>query len=150
MSKSDERNDITASEYIASLSDVELRRDAIKLIDLFQHVSGETPRLYGYGTIGFGVYKYVYTSGRRGEAHTLAFYPRKGKITIYLMDGTKRYADLLKNLGKYTTTGYCIYIKRLSDIDASVLRKILEASYKHILEKTKNGPIDSILWQTND
>lgn len=88
------------------------------------------------------------SSGRKGEAHTLGFYPRKGKITLYLMDGTTRYAELLAKLGKHTITGYCIYIKRLDDIDQSVLEEILQQSYDHITKLAKAGPIDRILWQS--
>jgi L-rhamnose mutarotase len=149
MSKADERNDITVDEYIASL-DESLRQDTQKLQDMMQKISAEKPQLYGYGTIGFGVYKYEYTSGRKGEAHTLGFYPRKGKITVYLMDGTTRYAELLAKLGKHTITGYCIYIKQLSDVDLNVLRQILERSFKNITSKAAQGPIDSILWQSAD
>ncbi len=148
MSKADERNDITVGQYIESLDDESLKNDAIMLSKVMKRISGEDPILYGYGTIGFGVYKYEYTSGRKGEAHTLAFYPRKGKITIYLMDGTARYSEQLAKLGKHSVTGYCIYIKKLSDISISVLEKILDESYKNITQKSQAGPIDRILWQT--
>ena len=150
MSKADERNDISVGEYIAALPSDQLQQDARSIHTLMSEISREKPQLYGYGTVGFGVYKYHYTSGRKGEAHTLAFYPRKGKITIYLMDGTKRYADLLAKLGKHSTTGYCIYIKQVADIDMEVLKQILTKSYEHITAKSQAGPIDSILWQTAD
>lgn len=147
MSKADERLDITVDGYISSLNDEQLKNDSLKLLGLMQKISGENPILYGIGTIGFGVYKYEYDSGRKGEAHTLAFYPRKGKITVYLMDGTARYSELLASLGKHTTTGYCVYFKRLSDVDLSVLKQIIEQSYKNITSLSKDKPIDKILWQ---
>lgn len=147
MSKADERQDITVDQYVNSL-DAGMRQDAKKLCEIMQSISGEQPILYGIGTIGFGIYKYEYESGRKGEAHTLAFYPRKGKITVYLMDGTKRYSKLLSTLGKHTTTGYCVYIKQLSDVDIAILTKILEESYQNIHRKSQNGVIDNILWQT--
>lgn len=147
MSKADERHDISVDEYLQSIEDETMHKDAFVIFDIMQKISGEEPILYGIGTIGFGVYKYQYESGRKGEAHTLSFYPRKGKITIYLMDGTKRYAELLEALGKHTATGYCIYIKRLSDVDLSVLTKIIEKSYANIIAKSKNGTISKILWQ---
>ena len=147
MSKADERHDITVDQYINSLTDENLKADALAIMKMMQEISDEEPILYGIGTIGFGVYKYEYTSGRKGEAHTLAFYPRKGKITIYLMDGTSRYAKLLAKLGKHTITGYCIYIKQLSDVDASVLEQILQHSYTFITSQAQNGPIDRMLWQ---
>lgn len=147
MSKADERNDITVEQYLGSLDDQSLKDDAQTLVEIMMRISGEEPVLYGIGTIGFGVYRYEYSSGRKGEAHTLAFYPRKGKITVYLMDGTARYSSLLSRLGKHTTTGFCVYIKRLSDIELPVLVKILEESYKNIQKQTQKGPIDRILWQ---
>ncbi len=148
MSKADERRDITVDQYVASLPDGTLTQDTKTLIAIMARISGEEPILYGYGTIGFGVYRYEYTSGRKGEAHTLAFYPRKGKITIYIMDGTARYAKLIDGLGKHTTTGYCVYIKSLQDIDVTVLEQILKASFNNITAKSKDGPIDRILWQS--
>lgn len=148
MSKEDERHDITVEQYIESLEDEQLISDTQAIVKMMQRISGETPILYGFGTIGFGVYKYEYTSGRKGEAHTLGFYPRKGKITVYLMDGTTRYAKQLAKLGSIKTTGYCIYIKRLSDIDSKILEQILKESYDFITSETKKGPIDRILWQT--
>jgi len=150
MSKADERNDITVDEYIASIGDELVRKDAQALLAVMHQISGQHPILYGIGTIGFGIYNYnyKYESGRKGEAHTLGFYPRKGKITIYLMDGTARYAKLLSKLGKHTTTGYCVYVKKLSDIELPVLTEILERSYRNITTKSKKGSIDRILWQT--
>lgn len=150
MSKEDERKDMTAEQYIASLDDAELKKDTHDLVAMMQRISGEKPILYGYATLGFGVYKYEYTSGRKGEAHTLGFYPRKGKITIYLMDGTARYENLLSKLGTHTTTGYCIYIKRLAELDLSVLEQLLQKSYDHITTLSKQGPIAQILWQAKD
>ena len=147
MSKADERNDITVEGYIASIDDEQVRKDSQVLADMMQAISNEEPQLYGYGTIGFGVYKYHYESGRKGEAHIIAFYPRKGKFTVYLMDGTERYAEQLAKLGKHTTTGYCVYFKRLSDIELPVLEQIVRQSYEHISELYKDGPIGKMLWQ---
>lgn len=147
MSEADKRKDLTVDQYVESLPDETLKSDTQTLMKIMKRISGEEPILYGFGTIGYGIYKYEYTSGRKGEAHTLGFYPRKGKITVYLMDGTKRYADLLKKLGNHTITGYCIYVKKLDDIDVSVLEQILVQSYTHIESETKKGPIDHILWQ---
>lgn len=147
MSRADERHDITVEEYITSINDKATRKDAQVLADLMHRISGKEPILYGIGTIGYDVFSYEYASGRKGESHTLAFYPRKGKITVYLSDGTARYAKLLTKLGKHTITGYCVYIKQLSDIELPVLKQILEESYKNITTKSKDGPITQILWQ---
>ena len=142
MNKSD-----LVEEYIASLEDEQTMKDSHVLIEMLRRISGRKPELWNAGTIGFDTYHYKYDSGREGDAHVIGFYPRKMNTTIYLMDGTARYSEQLAKLGKHSTTGYCIYIKHLSDVDLSVLERILQESYEHIKAKSKDGPIDKILWR---
>jgi hypothetical protein len=141
------RNNESVEDYFDSLDD-ETLKDSKALIDIMQRVSGSKPKLWNVGTIGFDTYHYKYDSGREGDAMIIGFYPRKSKITIYLMDGTARYSKLLAKLGKHTTTGYCVVIKRLSDIELPVLEQITQQSYSFIKSKSQTGPIDRILWQT--
>lgn len=140
------QKNISAKEFIASLCDQQLVTDSQALLEMMQRISGHKPKLWNVGTIGFDTYHYKYDSGREGDSIIIGFYPRKGKITVYLMDGTARYAKLLATLGKHTTTGYCLYIKRLSDIELPILEKIIQQSYKNI--KSQDGHINRILWQT--
>jgi hypothetical protein len=141
------QTDSTLSEFIASL-DEQTAKDTQVLIEMMQSISGHKPQKWNVGTIGFDTYHYKYDSKREGDALVIGFYPRKGKITIYLMDGTARHATLLAKLGKHSTTGYCLYIKRLSDIELPILEQIMEQSYEFIKSKSQAGPIDRILWQT--
>ncbi|HEX3081763.1 MAG TPA: DUF1801 domain-containing protein [Candidatus Saccharimonadia bacterium] len=140
------QNDSSVKDYLASL-DEPTAKDAQALFEMMQRISGQEPKLWNAGTIGFGTYHYKYDSGREGDGLMIGFYPRKGKTTIYLMDGTARYAELLAKLGKHTLTGYCIYIKQLSDVELPVLEQIVQQSYEYIASKSKNGPIDHILWK---
>lgn len=141
------QNNNSVKDYLASL-DEQTVKDSQTLIEMMQRISEHEPKLWNVGTIGFDIYHYKYASGREGEGHVIGFYPRKGRITVYLMDGTARYVELLAKLGKYTTTGYCIYIKQLSDIKLGVLEQIVQKSYEHIKSKSQDGPIDQILWKT--
>ncbi|HSX28444.1 MAG TPA: DUF1801 domain-containing protein [Candidatus Saccharimonadales bacterium] len=138
--------DNAVKDYIASL-DEQTATDSHVLIEMMQRISGHEPKLWNVGTIGFDTYHYKYDSGREGDGHVIGFYPRKGKITVYLIDGTARYSDLLTKLGKHTIAGYCIYIKRLSDVELPVLAQIVQRSYEHIKSKSQDGPIDKILWK---
>lgn len=142
-----DKNNASFRDYIATL-DEKTAKDSRVLIEMMQKISGHEGKLWNAGTIGFDTYHYKYNSGREGDGLVIGFYPRKGKITIYLMDGTARYSTLLAKLGKHTTTGYCLYIKRLSDVEPTILQEILQKSYDHIKSKSKDGPIDRILWQT--
>jgi hypothetical protein len=138
------QNTTSVKEFIASLDEQTLK-DSKVLIEIMQGISKSKPTLWNVGTIGFDSYHYKYDSGREGDSFIIGFYPRKGKITVYLMDGTVRYPELLAALGKHTTTGYCIYIKRLSDIDLPILEQIVQKSYENI--KSQDGHIHKILWK---
>jgi hypothetical protein len=137
----------SVDDYVASLADQQTIDDSRTLIEVMGRISGKAPTLWNVGTIGFGTYHYKYDSGREGDGHTIGFYPRKGKLTIYLMDGTTRHSALLGQLGTHTTTGYCVYIRRLSDVDLPVLERIIQDSYDFIEAKAEAGPIREILWK---
>lgn len=113
-----------------------------------QRISGCEPALANVGTLGFDEYHYKYATGREGDGFIIGFYPQKGLVTIYLMDGTARYPTLLSKLGKHNIKDYCVIFKRLSDIDLSVLEQILQESCDHISSLAKKGPMDRILWKT--
>jgi hypothetical protein len=138
--------DPAVDTYVASL-DAQAAADSAILIDLMTRVSGHEPQLWNVGTIGFGTYHYKYDSGREGDGHTIGFYPRKGKITVYLMDGTARHSDLLARLGKHSETGYCVVFTKLSDVDLPVLEQIVRESYGYVDSLARVGPIREILWK---
>ena len=140
----------SVADFVASIPDEQLVKDTETLIEMMQRISGQKPTLWNVGTIGFGTYHYKYDSGREGDGHTIGFYPRKGKLTIYLMDGTARHADLLSELGKHSTTGYCLYIGRLSDVALPVLEQIVRNSYEFVESKSRLGPRRQILWKANE
>ena len=148
MDKASTPNNLSVKDYLASLDDKQAAKDTQTLVAMMQRISGCEPKLWNVATLGFDIYHYKYATGREGDSFIIGFYPRKGKLTIYLMDGTARHAALLSGLGKHTTTGYCIYIKQLSDIELPILERVIEQSYAFIKTLAKDGPIDRILWQT--
>lgn len=129
--------------FVASLADERTAADTTFLIDMMRRISGHEPELWNVGTIGFDSYHYKYESGREGDCQAIGFYPRKGKITIYLMDGTVRYAELLAELGKHSTSRVCLYINRLSDVQLPVLEKIVRESYEYL--KSQDGHMHRVL-----
>ena len=148
MDEAASKEDNSVKDYLASLDDEQAVKDAQTLIKMMQRISSHPPKLWNAGTIGFDRYHYKYDSGREGDALIIGFYPRRAKITIYLMDGTTQYSELLLKLGKHASTGYCVYIKRLSDIELPILEQIVRQSYEYIKIMAQDGPIDRILWQT--
>jgi hypothetical protein len=124
-------------DYIVSLDDEQTVQDARVLIGMMERLSRHPPRLWNVGTIGFDSYHFKYDSGREGDAVPMSFYARKGKMTVYLMDGTARHTELLARLGKHTTSRVCVYINRLSDIELPVLEQIVRDSYDYV--KSQDG-----------
>lgn len=123
------QTDSSVLDFVQSLGDEQVASDCLELIAMMHKVSGHEPKMWGPSIIGFDAYHYKYASGHEGDAPVIAFSPRKGKLTIYA-DDTSKYTELLAALGKHSTGKVCIYIKRLSDIDMSVLTKIMQQSYK--------------------
>ena len=137
MSQLTDESDRSVDDYVASLDDEQTAQDTRALIEVMHRITGHEPKLWNAGTIGFDTYHYKYDTGREGDSIAMGFYPRKNKMTIYLMDGTIRHSALLDGLGKHTATRVCVYIKRLSDIDLSILEQVLRDSYNYI--KSQDG-----------
>ena len=49
--------------------------------------------------------------------------------------GFDQFSDLMENLGKYKTAKSCLYIKKLSDVDLVILRKLVAQSVKLMAPK---------------
>ncbi len=131
-STASESGNTSVEEYLASLGDAQTVADSRALIAMMRRITGHEPRLWNVGTIGFGLYHYRYDSGREGDGHVLGFYPRKNKITVYLLDGTARHREALQHLGKHTSSRVCLYIRRLDDIQLPVLEAVLRETCENL------------------
>jgi hypothetical protein len=109
------------------------RQDGFTLMEMMQEVTGEQAVMWG-SIVGFGSYHYKYESGREGDMPFIGFSPRKQSMTVYIMPGFDDYEDLLGELGKHKTGKACLYINKLADVDADVLRKLIKRSYTHMKE----------------
>ena len=111
------------------------QEDACTLLALLQRITGEKPVLWD-SIVGFGAYHYRYSSGREGDAPAAGFSPRKAASTIYLPEGVAPHASALDKLGPHTLGVGCLYIKRLQDVDTSVLESIIRTSYDTVTDGT--------------
>jgi len=119
----------SVTEFLESVEDQQKRDDCYALLDLMQEITGEAPVMWGPSIVGFGSYHYKYDSGREGDMLLTGFSPRKQNLTLYIMSGFDRYAELMGKLGKYKTGKSCLYLKRLDDADPEVLRELIQASF---------------------
>jgi hypothetical protein len=65
----------------------------------------------------------------------IGFSPRKSNLTLYLPGGCDKFPELIKSLGKCKAAGSCLHIKKLSDIDLVVLRKLVKKSIDLVASK---------------
>ena len=121
----------TAISVIAFLQTVPTNRqqEAQELITIMQAIAKTKPVMWGPSIIGFGTKHYKYDTGREGDVPQISFSPRKSALTLYFSEGFDRYATELAQLGKYTASVSCLYIKKLTDVDMSVLQRMLNKSY---------------------
>lgn len=137
MAKYDQKMKPTGEDvdaFLEGIEDERKRADAIRLREIMEDVSGEPAEVWGYGIVGCGRYRYRYDSGHEGEAGAVGFAARKANITIYIVGGFEGHEDLLSRLGKHKTSKVCLYIKRLSDVDESALRELMQTSIDHAAE----------------
>lgn len=103
-----------------------------QLLALMHNVTGESPKLWRGGMIGFGTYHYKYDSGREGEWFLTGFGVRKDTLSIYITSGFDMHKAVMESLGKYKTGKSCLYVKGLRDIDLTQLETLIENSVKHM------------------
>jgi hypothetical protein len=121
-------------EFLAASVAASRHEDCRAIAALMQDATAEPPVMWG-AIVGFGRYRMQYADGREGEWPLVAFSPRKSDLTLYVMPGFDQYGDLLDQLGTHKTGKSCLYIKRLSDVDINILRKIITASVKAMAAK---------------
>lgn len=127
-------------DFINSYVDNDQKKaDSFQLIELMSKWSGSEPKMWGPSIIGFDNYHYKYASGHEGDAPVIAFSPRKAAFSLYVFSPTERSELLLADLGKYKMSKACIYVKKLSDINISVLQEICEESIKYINQHFECG-----------
>jgi hypothetical protein len=128
-------NEASVRDFLDTVSDETKREDSFALLDLFQRITGEQPKMWGTSIVGFGSYHYKSErSSQEGDWLLTGFSPRKQALTLYVTMGFEAMDDLLGKLGKHKTSGGCLYIKKLSDVDQDVLNRVVETSFKKAKE----------------
>jgi hypothetical protein len=123
---------LSVTAFINGIDDTQKRADVKKVAALMRKATGAKAKMWGANIVGYGQYHYQYASGREGDFMLVGFSPRKQALTIYIIAGFKHFASLMKKLGKYKTGKSCLYVKRLSDIDETVLDKLIQESVKYM------------------
>jgi hypothetical protein len=118
----------SVSDYLASRASELQLADCRQLMALMKKITRRPPRMWGPSIVGYGSFRYTYDSGRTGEMPLAAFAIRGRDLVVYLMADGDRQQALLARLGKHTMGRSCLYFRRLADLDASVLEKLVVGS----------------------
>lgn len=119
-------------EFLNSVTDEQKRKDSFEVLDIMREITGKEPVMWGPSIVGFGTYHYKYESGREGDFLVTGFSPRKQNLTIYIMTGFDKEKDLMNKLGNFKTGKSCLYVKKLADIDESLLRSLITNSIRYL------------------
>jgi hypothetical protein len=123
-------NDASVEDFINSVEGDAKKADAFKILEIYKGAINEEPKMWGTSMIGFGQYHYKSERSRQeGDWPLAAFSPRKQNLTLYIMPGFNDYSDLLDCLGKHKISKACLYINKLSDVDATILGQLIKVSY---------------------
>lgn len=131
----------SAREFLNTIEPKQKQEDSLILLEMFQKVTGEKPVMWGSSILGFGKYHYKSEkSAQEGDWMLVGFSPRKQNLTLYIMHGNDKSQELLAKRGKHKSSGGsmggCLYINKLSDVDKTVLSKLIEKSFHYM--KTTN------------
>lgn len=118
--------------YLSTITNDKRKADALVMLDVMSEITGKTPTMWGKSIVGFGKYRYKYESGREGEWFICGFSPRVQALTLYLMQGYGDYKVYMDKLGKFKTGKSCLYIKKLEDIDMTVLKELIKVMFEDI------------------
>ena len=120
--------DASVDDYIASRANAPQQADCRELMALLKKVTRQAPRMWGPSIVGYGSYRYIYDSGRSGEAPLTGFAIRGRELVVYLVADGQARRSLLSQLGKHKLGKSCLYFKQLADLDKSILEKLVVSS----------------------
>lgn len=120
--------DVDPAQYCAELPTARRREEGARLLELFGEVTGESAVMWGPSVIGYGAMEYRRRVSE-GTWFRLGFSPRKAALSLYGLQDFDGASEMLDRLGKHRRGAGCVYVNGLKDIDESVLRELLEASW---------------------
>lgn len=118
----------SVADYLASRASAEQAADCKAVMAMCRRVTGKAPRMWGPSIVGYGRYAYTYESGHSGEAPLTGLAIRGRELVVYVSCADAGQSKLLARLGKHKMGKGCLYFKRLSDLDAAVLEKLIAGS----------------------
>ena len=123
--------DASVAQFLDAVTPGVRRADGLKLAAIYFDVTGVDPVMWGPTMVGYGSYHYISPANprTRGNWPKTAFSPRKASLSLYGLKDLPEGRELLPELGAYTEGMGCVYVKRLTDIDEAVLRRLIAIAW---------------------
>lgn len=129
------KTQVSVAAFLDAVPNETRRRDGKAVAKMMAEASGEKAAMWGPTIVGYGSYHYKYESGREGDMCAIGFSPRSTSLVLYLSDEYDGHAALMSKLGKHKTGVSCLYINKLADVDADVLKQMIAKSWAHMQAK---------------
>jgi hypothetical protein len=120
----------SVASFLDGVEDEGRRLDCQALVKMMKRGTGAEPKMWGASIVGFGSCHLKYASGRELDWFPIGFASRKQDLTLYGLLGEDGSNALLERLGKHSCGKGCLYIKRLADVDTTVLQRLIEKAAK--------------------
>ena len=131
--------DASPREWLTGLPTARRTEDGLRLLEMFDEVTGAQAVMWAGSIVGYGHHHYVYASGREGDTFVVGFSPRASSVSLYGLLRPSGEDDLLARLGPHKTGKGCLYITRVDRIDEQVLREMIGAAWA----RHGDGPVTS-------
>lgn len=122
----------SVASYLASVPPV--RQDLIRFLHGF--IRASAPKLkshFAYNMLGYGSFPYKNSKNETLMWPTVALANQKQYVSIYvcsIIDGKYLAETYARDLGKVSVGKSCIRLKRLEDVNLSVLKKVIQMAAK--------------------
>jgi len=70
----------SVSKFIDAIPDEGRKQDCRVLLEMMESMTGEGGVMWGDAIVGFGLYHYVYATGREGDMPKVGFSPAEGRF----------------------------------------------------------------------
>ena len=120
--------DRSVPEFIAAIQNKRRKADSEVMLEIMKEITGKEPKIWGVSIVGFGKYSYKRKNGDEFEWFNVGFSPGKAHLSLYLMFDLTQEQETLARLGPHRHGKGCLYIKRLEDVDKTVLRELIAKS----------------------
>jgi hypothetical protein len=120
-------------DFLEGVTDDQRHKDCLEVMKLLAKITKAEAKMWGANIIGFGTFRLRYPNGREIDWMQVGLSPRKQNLTLYIhgayvQGGLDTQEQMLQGLGKFKTGKGCLYIKKLEDIDMTVLEKLITTS----------------------